>query len=285
MHKTVGVVIPAHNASRFIADQLTALSHQTFDRPFSTVVVLNCCSDDTLSVVENFHDRLDIRTIFANERPNAAFARNCGAKALSTEVLLFCDADDRVHPEWMEKMTKALETSSVVGGSLVKWTPEPNWLTPSRQRQSDPRIARDRFGTPYPFSGSLGVHRSAFDQIGGFNESFSGSCEDVAFGIEATRNGFDIEFVADAHCDYRSRDSVRQTLIRRYRWGRGAYMIDATYYPEADISRRREIAKTFLYACRVFKSTSRQQFADALLHLAYQSGRTRLALRKRLSLR
>lgn len=278
MNRTVGIVIPAHNAAQYIADQLSALTNQTINRPFSIVVVLNRCTDNTSSVIQEFEDRLDLHLEIADDRPSAAYARNRGAAVSSTDLLLFCDADDRVHPQWVERLVAALETNTVVSGFMVPWSPTPNWLTrrPDRHRALIP--PHDRFGTSYPFSGSMGIHRSAFERIGGFNESFSMTCEDVAFGIDAQRHGFTVAFIEDALCDYRTRTSARQTLARSFRWGRGSWLIDVVYYPDVKLSAVREVGKTFLYTCRLLGSRSRVQFGHRLQRTVYQLGRARQAV-------
>lgn len=275
MQPSIGVVIPAHNAADVIGDQLSALAHQTFEGSFTTTVVLNCCTDATLETVQRYGDVLDLRIVTANEHAGAGYARNRGVAASPTDIILFCDADDRVHPEWVANMVQALEASSVVGGRLVRWTSSDSVVASHRPVEQESMLPRDRHGTPYAITASMGVRRDVFERVGGFSENpVIQPCEDVEFGLRAIRCGFDIRFAENAVCDYRMRSSSMKSIRQFYSYGRGSTAVEQIFYPAQKWRVLRELAKIVMYGGRLVWSRSRGDVTHRFLRLVYQIGRT-----------
>lgn len=188
------VIIPAHNAQDTIARQLEALTRQVQHPPFEVVVVANICSDDTIEVSRAYAGRLNIHVLEANETPSAAYARNVGARHASGEFFLFCDADDEVQPEWVGAMVEPLAAGrgDFVGGAIeLDRSKLPKWLY--HWRYAD-RVRNGIFVTrkalPVLMTASLGVSKSAFSIVNGFDESFLGAAgEDVLFVRSLFRAG------------------------------------------------------------------------------------------------
>jgi glycosyltransferase involved in cell wall biosynthesis len=101
---SVGVVIPCHNYAHFLADAITSVLEQT-RRPDLVIVVDDSSTDGTPQVAERFSDSVRYLRIEAGG-PSAA--RNVGALALDTDLVVFLDADDRLAPTFVERCVKAL---------------------------------------------------------------------------------------------------------------------------------------------------------------------------------
>lgn len=172
------VIIPAHNAEHCLPVQLAALARQDFAAAFEVVVVCNRCSDGTAPAAERFLGRLNIKVISADEKASAAYARNVGAQHAKGSLLLFCDADDQVSEAWVRSMVDALERgpADFVAGRLdVDRQGLPNWIYDWSYAWVDGKCLLGQGGGDLPFvsSAALGVTRSAFDSVGGFDERFS----------------------------------------------------------------------------------------------------------------
>lgn len=96
------VVIPAYNAARFITTQLEALAKQTTARSFEVVVSDNGSTDNTIALVEAFDAPYPLRWVDSSDIKGPANARNVGAREARGKILVYCDADDFVEPEWVE---------------------------------------------------------------------------------------------------------------------------------------------------------------------------------------
>jgi glycosyltransferase involved in cell wall biosynthesis/precorrin-6B methylase 2 len=214
------VVIPAHDAAETIAEQLEALATQEDPPEFEVVVVLNRCKDDTATVVEQFSERLAIRAIRADGRASAAYARNSGASVANGDLLLFCDADDRVSPRWVAGMVRALtETdASFVGGSFsVERANLPEWAYEYFYEGLDgAALKSNRDGVVLPISSNLGVTRAAFEAADGFDELFAAAGgEDNDFVTRLLKSGHRVGAAESAVLLYRPRTTARAIAHQR----------------------------------------------------------------------
>jgi len=114
--KSVDVIIPAHNAEKFIGQAMGSVLAQTL-HPESLIVVDDGSQDRTAEVVETFarsSPDLSVRLIRTENRgPNAA--RNAGLACSSAPFVAFLDADDFWDPAKLGLQMKVMERSPDVG--------------------------------------------------------------------------------------------------------------------------------------------------------------------------
>jgi len=103
----ITVVIPAHNAGRFICETLDGIAAQTV-RPAGVIVVNNASTDDTGERLEDWKSRndLDLRVIETGFG-DLANARNIGFCSVATELIAMLDADDIYMPDFLERAVGA----------------------------------------------------------------------------------------------------------------------------------------------------------------------------------
>src|SRR5437660_1541210 len=85
----VDVIIPCHNAARYIADALESVMRQTH-RDLAVVVVDDGSNDDTVRIARGFGARVTVLEQ-ANKGPSAA--RNTALRVSRGECVAFLDAD------------------------------------------------------------------------------------------------------------------------------------------------------------------------------------------------
>lgn len=85
----LSVVIPAHNAARWIADAIASVQAQPLSSAPDIIVVANHCSDDTAAIALAAGARA-----IDSPAPGPAAARNAGVAAGRGEFIAFLDADD-----------------------------------------------------------------------------------------------------------------------------------------------------------------------------------------------
>jgi glycosyltransferase involved in cell wall biosynthesis len=159
MGAVASVIVPVNNAKQTLGDQLSALADQTDGLDFEVVVVLNRCSDDSRAVAQSFSARLPLLLVEADEQPSAAYARNIGVAKSSAPILLFCDADYRVFPQWIAEMVKALQPGGpdFVGGRIVVDRSRlPGWIYRTVYQWCDGSCIFGEF-LLWPMSASLAV--------------------------------------------------------------------------------------------------------------------------------
>ncbi|VEJ28812.1 Hyaluronan synthase [Rothia dentocariosa] len=95
------VIIPVYNGANYITQQLDALAAQTGNPSFEVLICDNGSTDGTRAVVEGYNAPYPLRVIDASQRGGASHARNMGAVQAAGDILIFCDGDDLVEPDWV----------------------------------------------------------------------------------------------------------------------------------------------------------------------------------------
>jgi glycosyltransferase involved in cell wall biosynthesis len=213
------VILPVRNAAATIGDQLAALAGQTYAGAWELVVADNGSADETAAVVEGWRDRLPVlKVVDASRRRGVAHARNVGLRAAAGEVLLICDGDDVVAPDWLEHMVAALEAHPLVTG----FTDIVTLNRPEQYRWTGDE-ARAEAGVgygflPYASGGNLGMWREVFDLLAGFDEKLR-RAEDVDFGWRACYAGIQVHFEPRAVIQRRLRERPSTVLLAGIRGG------------------------------------------------------------------
>ncbi|QSW99077.1 glycosyltransferase [Haloterrigena alkaliphila] len=168
---TASVVVPARDEPDSLERTLDALSAQTFDGRLEVIVV---ASGTTTLAVARAHRIVD-RVVADRTHEGPGAARNRGAAVATGDVLLFTDADTVVPPAWVRRHRRHYATPAVVGvgGPLRP-------LAGGLRHGLLFRLLSDwwyRASWPVGFVQQPGpncsVRRSAFEAVGGFDESLS----------------------------------------------------------------------------------------------------------------
>lgn len=106
-HGLVSIVMPSYNTAKYIAESIESVCNQTY--PFWELIIVDDCStDDTESVVKSFDDE---RIIFLKNEVNsgAAISRNRALREAKGKWIAFLDSDDLWHREKLEKQIRYME--------------------------------------------------------------------------------------------------------------------------------------------------------------------------------
>ncbi len=204
------VIIPAHDAAATLGEQLDALARQETAAAWEILVVDSRSTDGTAALVRaRAATSPRLRLLEAHDGRGAGYARNRGAEAARGGRLLFCDADDRVVPGWLEAMRAALATHAIAGGPLV--TRE---INDARDLATRPWLAHLEAGLapdgflPWAATANLGVHAALHRRLGGFDEALRAQ-EDQDYCWRAARLGEALGFAPEAKVHYRLRTDPR----------------------------------------------------------------------------
>lgn len=99
----VSIIMPAYNAQSTIDDSINSVLAQTYTN-WELIVVNDCSTDDTVSVVKNFaatDPRIYVHT--NNQNLGCAATRNVAVSYARGPWLAFLDSDDIWHPAKLEK--------------------------------------------------------------------------------------------------------------------------------------------------------------------------------------
>jgi glycosyltransferase involved in cell wall biosynthesis len=227
----VSVVIACKNEARHLPHLLESLARQAWTGSWEVVIADNGSTDDTRAVIETFRRQLpNLLVVDAFDRPGAAYARNFGVTHSKGSKLVFVDADDEVSDGYVAAMAAALDRAPLVFGRAgferlnAAWVRE-SW--PSTWQQTEPL---NNFGfLPFAGAGTLGVRRSIFQEVGGFDPSFPAYEEaDFCWRIQLAGHAGPV-LVEDAVLEYRLPNSVSAMYRRGRDYARGRAALHERY--------------------------------------------------------
>jgi len=197
----VSVIMIFLDAQRFIVEAIDSVLAQTYPA-WELILVDDGSSDDSTRIARG-HAELrpgQVRYVEHEGHRNLGMSasRNAGIAASRGELIAFLNADDVYRPEKLARQVAILErrprAAMVYGASQYwhSWTGEPGDLALDRPRRLG--VAPDTLVEPPALialylSGeartaamcALLVRRGAVEQVGGFEDSFSGMFEDQVF--------------------------------------------------------------------------------------------------------
>jgi glycosyltransferase involved in cell wall biosynthesis len=211
----VSVVVPVRNGGSALGEQLAALAAQTYDGPWELIVADNGSTDHTSEIIREWLPRFPrARAVDASARPSPGFARNVGTWASHGELVLYTDADDVVDPGWIAAMAEAAREHPFVAGCDTFEPPAPDGV-PTHAAPASP--ARVPF-LPWTRGGNMGVHRTVFDEVGGWSEDWPRG-QDVEFAWRVQVAGYPLHVVEDARVWYRRPTATWPLVVHQYRLG------------------------------------------------------------------
>ena len=223
-HYSVSVIIPVglrESRAALCLERLCGLS------PPVDEIILVC--DGANQSARDAAASFGVRLVELPRRLGPAYARNQGAFAATSDVLLFVDADVLVPFDVVNEILRVLDSESDVAacfGSYDDTPAEPNFLSQYKNlfhhfvHQNSPSEA-STFWT-----GCGAIFRHVFQELGGFNEAFGlPSVEDIEFGYRLRDAGHKTRLVHSLQVKHLKRWEVRSLLrtdflLRAIPWGR-----------------------------------------------------------------
>jgi glycosyltransferase involved in cell wall biosynthesis len=183
----VSAVIPAYNASRFLADAIRSALDQT-GADVEVVVVDDGSTDATRDVAESFGAAIRYER---QHNQGMAGARNTGIGLCRGEYVGFLDADDTWLPGKVLRQLEALSSAPSVRATYGACTVVDADLKPITVQGSQRRASALEdlilLGNIVGSICSLLVERHLLDAIGGFSREFS-NCADWELAIRLARH-------------------------------------------------------------------------------------------------
>ncbi len=197
----VSVVTPAFNAAATIGAAISSVLDQTY-RDVELVVVDDGSTDATAVIAEAYGDPV---RVVRQENKGVAAARNRGIREAAGELIAFCDADDALLPEHLERLVPVWDARGGIATANSYWL-LPGGIGKTRYRGGFPKpddqrqaILEQNFVSPLSL-----FPRSLLDEVGPFDEERR-RAEDWDFWIRAIFAGHRVTL------------QPRPTAL--YRWG------------------------------------------------------------------
>jgi len=222
--RRVAVVIPCFNQGAFLPEAIESVHAQTYPNVECVVVDDGSTDPQTVDVLAEFRRR-GIRVV-SQENQGLPSARNAGVRATDTDFFVPLDADDRLHPRFIERLLGPLLENPGLGYcySYVQLfgAEDRLWRCPAY----DPhRLLIENLSNP-----AAVVRRAAFDEVGGYHPDMVHGFEDWDFWIALLSVGYQGHLVPEPLLEYRRhpggsmltqaqtrREEIVQKIVERHR--------------------------------------------------------------------
>lgn len=107
--KLVSIIIPVYNASRFLEETINSIQEQTYSN-WEAIFIDDCSSDNSYNLIKKYQkEDKRIKLIKNKTNSGTAVSRNNGIDHAEGDYLCFLDADDKWHPEKLEKQINFMQ--------------------------------------------------------------------------------------------------------------------------------------------------------------------------------
>ena len=212
----VSVVVAAHNAARTLEDCLDSLLNLRY--PDYEVIVVN---DGSIDATQAIMQRFPFRGITTPNRGVSA-ARNEGLRAATGEIVAYIDSDAKADPDWLLYLATTFLESPVAGvGGPNLVPPEDNWIAKCVYRSpgGPTQVMLDDQLAEHIPGCNMSFRKSALEEVGGFDPSFTAAADDVDLCWRLLGKGYQIGFNPSAVVWHHRRASVRGYWRQQFGYG------------------------------------------------------------------
>ena len=106
--KKISVIVPAHNAEKYLRECLNSICNQTYQN-LEIIIVDDGSNDSTASIVKKYADQDKRITPYYNENHGVSYSRNFALNRCTGDYVAFVDSDDIIAPDFIGQMVHDLE--------------------------------------------------------------------------------------------------------------------------------------------------------------------------------
>lgn len=222
----VSVVIPAHDAADYLGESLASVESQTV-LPAEIIVVDDGSTDGTARFLDRAREKWDCGAtrleVIHQSRAGTSAARNAGIEQSSEALVAFLDADDRWHPQKLERHLAALDKRPEVDAtyswyrSIDASGQATGWIGRPCARDFKDLLREGDIST-----GQVVARRDALQAAGGFDTELTSHVDlDLWLRMLARRPGC-FRCIPEILLDYRRRPGQISANWQRmsYNWDR-----------------------------------------------------------------
>ena len=201
MQDQISVIIPCYNDGKYIQETINKLKEQTYAA--KEIIIVNDGSTDayTLELLKVL-DNDPLITVLHKENSRMSAARNYGVKHAKGDIIVTLDADDYFDNSFFQKGIAVLQNEPTTGvvNSYIQFFG-------NKTEKSKPRGGNAfNFLFSNQCSACAMIRRTAWEQVGGYDESMTLGYEDWEFYIRITKANWQVHLIPEFLLFYRQTD-------------------------------------------------------------------------------
>ncbi|MBW4638131.1 MAG: glycosyltransferase [Gloeocapsa sp. UFS-A4-WI-NPMV-4B04] len=200
----ISIIIPSYNHASFLGEAVESIINQTYEN-WECIIVNDGSPDDTSDVARALINLYKNKSIHLLEQQNDGVinARNVGFSKSLGEYILFVDADDKIHPNFLSETLSVLIEHSSVGFVYT----DIQLFGVKHDLISNGDFVPERFLNSNQASVTSLFRREIYEQVDGFKKVMELGWEDWEFWISAYEKGWQGYRLGKAYLYYRQHAS------------------------------------------------------------------------------
>jgi len=214
----VSIIVLNRNGSAYLKTLLSSIIKQTVHKRYEVLIVDNASTDDSIELIKNFQNKLELTLIRSNENLSFSKANNIASQKAKGEYLVFLNNDTEVTYGWLRELLGMYlinERVGLIGPKLVYpysvnhlnfekelkvqqagilFNEEKDFIRPFNYPNGiDPYhdlVSRARKFSAITAACAL-ISKVKFDEVNGFDEVYFYGYEDVDLGLKLIEKGYD----------------------------------------------------------------------------------------------
>ena len=220
MEVTFGLCVK--NAEKTVRETIESIVNQKYPQELVEIVIVDGCSRDrTLSVLNSFTSRTDVRTrVYSDEGRGLGYSRQMVVDHAVGRYIIFVDGDVRLTDDFVQRQVEFMDAHPRVGVAVGRY-----------MYQEGPPISLlwslyNHIAWIEYFGNDATIYRrEAIDEAGGFDTKIKGACEDLDIIIRLQANGWLHCVNANAAFHHTCRDTLRDFWTEQTWYGYGEHYI------------------------------------------------------------
>lgn len=211
----VSIIMPVYNSERYLSATIDSVLNQTY-KDFELILVDDGSSDSSGSICDNYAEK-DCRIVVVHKTNGGICnARNAGLRVAKGEYIGFCDNDDYMMPQSLEKAVMAADSTNA---DIVRFNRRRLFITDKKTLIREKKLSVgytveinkwDSFLRVIEDCGYgvwAGIIKANFLYNNNlqFNEKIKFGCEDHLFTVEACGKAHTITVIPDVLYEWRTR--------------------------------------------------------------------------------
>ncbi|PQJ23576.1 glycosyl transferase family 2 [Tenacibaculum sp. SG-28] len=238
---TFSIIVPVYNRPAELQELLVSLTEQNFEDNYEVIVVEDGSETSAESIVDNFHDRLNI-FYFYKDNSGAGLSRNYGMQRASKSYYIILDSDVIVPPNYLSIVKNRLEKkyTDAYGGpdaaheSFTALQKAINFSMTSFITTGGIRGKMKGLEKFQPRSFNLGISREAFQLTGGFSNWKTG--EDIDLTFRLWKLNLQTQLIPEAFVYHKRRSTLKQFFKQTYGFGKARPRLNNKYPGSAKLT-------------------------------------------------